>query len=137
MIAFASYAESGMELEDLAAEQFCYLTTIGRVTGRPHTIEIWFALEGRTAYLLSGGGRRSDWVRNLIHTPEVTLRLGAETVSGRARVVSDTSEDERARGLVHDKYRLGYGGDLTRWRRSSLPVAVDLADPAPRTSATT
>ncbi len=121
-----------MELEDLAAEQFCYLTTTGRVTGRPHTIEIWFALEGRTAYLLSGGGRRSDWVRNLIHKPEVTLRLGDETFPGRARIVSDPSEDERARGLVHDKYRLGYGGDLTRWRRSSLPVAVDLADPAPR-----
>jgi hypothetical protein len=30
---------------DLADEEFCYLTTTGRVTGRPHEIEIWFALE--------------------------------------------------------------------------------------------
>ncbi len=26
---------------ELDAEQFCYLTTIGRVTGRPHEIENW------------------------------------------------------------------------------------------------
>ena len=29
----------------LAGETYCYLTTTGRVTGKPHTIEIWFALE--------------------------------------------------------------------------------------------
>jgi hypothetical protein len=34
--------------------------------------------------------------------------------------------DERARALVDDKYARGYGGELSRWRRSALPVAVDL-----------
>jgi hypothetical protein len=38
----------------LGEEDFCYLTTVGRVTGRPHTIEIWFAREGSTLYMLSG-----------------------------------------------------------------------------------
>ena len=38
----------------LGEEAFCYLTTVGRVTGRPHTIEIWFAREGSTVYMLSG-----------------------------------------------------------------------------------
>lgn len=112
--------------EALAAEEYCYLTTTGRVSGRTHTIEIWFALEGRTLYLLSGGGDRSDWVRNLIAVPEVTVRLGDETFPGRARIVSTPAEDERARTLVHDKYRAGYGGDLSGWRRRSLPVAVDI-----------
>ena len=31
---------------DLAAEQFCYLTTTGRTSGEPRTIEIWFGTEG-------------------------------------------------------------------------------------------
>ena len=43
----------------LKDEDFCYLTTRGRVTGRPHEIEIWFAVDGDTVYLLSGGGDRS------------------------------------------------------------------------------
>jgi deazaflavin-dependent oxidoreductase (nitroreductase family) len=111
-----------------ADEPFCYLTTRGRVSGRPHRIEIWFALDGPTLYLLSGGQDRSDWVRNVRKTPEVTVELGADVFAGRARMVADAAEDERARALVHDKYAGGYGGDLTRWRRSALPVAIDLRE---------
>ncbi len=110
----------------LSGEAFCYLTTTGRVSGRPHTIEIWFALDGRTLYMLSGGGRRSDWVLNLTLAPDVSVRIGGRTFKGRARIVTDPSEEERARNLVHDKYRAGYGGDLSGWRETALPVAVDL-----------
>lgn len=107
---------------------FCYLVTRGRVSRRPHRIEIWFALDGDTLYLLSGGRDRSDWVKNLRATPDVTVELGNAVYAGRARIVDDAAEDERARALVHDKYARGYGGDLSRWRRSALPVAVDLDD---------
>jgi deazaflavin-dependent oxidoreductase (nitroreductase family) len=121
-------------MDQRADAQFCYLTTTGRVSGRPHTIEIWFARHGRTLYLLSGGGDRSDWVRNLRRHPEVTVRLGrrdAAELAGRARVVEPGSdEDELARRLVVAKYQSTYGGDLSGWRRSALPVAVDLALPA-------
>ena len=121
-------------MDDQGSQPFCYLTSTGRVSGRPHTIEIWFALEDHTLYLLSGGGDRSDWVRNLLARPEVTVRLGrrdADGLAGRARLVEAGSvEDELARRLVTAKYQPGYGGDLSGWRRSSLPVAVDLAPPA-------
>jgi deazaflavin-dependent oxidoreductase (nitroreductase family) len=110
----------------VATESFCYLTTTGRVSGRPHTIEIWFALEGPTLYLLSGGGDRSDWVRNLRSRPHVSVRIGDEHISGIARVVGDDGEGERARELLVRKYQPGYGGDLAEWRRTALPVAVDL-----------
>ncbi len=109
-----------------ADEQFCYVTTRGRVTGRLHRIEIWFVLEGGTLYILSGGRGRSDWVKNLRATPEVSVELGTGVFFGRARIVEDEAEDERARALVHDKYARSYRGDLTRWRRSALPIAVDL-----------
>ena len=79
-----------------ADEQYCYLTTSGRVTGRPHRIEIWFALEGDAVYLLSGGRDRSDWVKNLRKTPEVTVELGSSVFSGRARVVEDAAERGRS-----------------------------------------
>jgi deazaflavin-dependent oxidoreductase (nitroreductase family) len=118
-------------MDDQGEQPFCYLTTAGRVSGRPHTIEIWFALRGRTLYVLSGGADRSDWVRNLLVWPEVTVRIGrrdAPTLAARARVVDPGSdEDALARRLVTGKYQPGYGGDLSGWRRSSLPVAVDLA----------
>ena len=119
-------------MDDQGEPPFCYLTTLGRVSGRPHTIEIWFARQGRTLYLLSGGGDRSDWVRNLLLWPEVTVRIGRRDTAelpGRARVVEPRSEeDELARHLVATKYQPSYGGDLSGWRRSALPIAVDLLD---------
>ena len=64
----------------IADLDYCYLTTTGRRSGEPHRIEIWFALADGTVYLLSGGGERSDWVKNLMASPEVVLEIGdAET----------------------------------------------------------
>lgn len=108
-----------------ADEDYCYLTTTGRVSGQPREIEIWFGLGERTLYMLSGGDERSNWVRNLLREPAVTVRIGEVTRPGRARVVEDPGEDERARRLVFDKYAARYSGDLENWRRTALPVAVD------------
>ena len=110
-------------------EQYCYLTTTGRVTGQLHRIEIWFAIDQDTLYMLSGGRDRSDWVKNLRRDPVVTVEIGAGKFQGQARVVTDPTESERARALVHDKYAPGYRGDLTSWRHRSLPIAVDLERP--------
>jgi deazaflavin-dependent oxidoreductase (nitroreductase family) len=110
----------------LAAEQYCYLTTRGRVTGRPHRIEIWFAIDGDTLYMLSGGGTRSDWVKNLSLTSAVSVEVGSDRFEGQARIVIDPLEGELARTLLYDKYSGSYRGDLSYWRRFTLPVAVDL-----------
>jgi deazaflavin-dependent oxidoreductase (nitroreductase family) len=108
---------------------FCYLTTTGRRSGLPRTIEIWFALEGDVLYMLSGGGDQSSWVKNLQQDPTVRVRLGSRTRSGRARIVDDGDEDARARRLLAAKYQ-GWreGKRLSGWARTSLPVAVDLED---------
>jgi deazaflavin-dependent oxidoreductase (nitroreductase family) len=114
------------ELVAAADDDYCYLTTRGRVSGRPHEIEIWFALDGRTLYLLSGGGERSDWVQNLRAEPAVTVRLRDTTYAGTARAVDGGEESERGRGLVFEKYQPRYSGSLERWRRESLLVALDV-----------
>ena len=116
------------DLRALAGESFCYLTTTGRVTGRAHEIEMWFGVgpEGRTLYMLAGGGDRSDWVKNLRRDPRVTVRVADGRMEGRARVVGDPAEDELARRLLVEKYKSS-PGSLANWGRTALPVAVDLA----------
>jgi deazaflavin-dependent oxidoreductase (nitroreductase family) len=116
-------------------EQFCYLTTTGRVSGRAHEIEIWFALaEGdRTLYLLAGGAHASDWVRNLAADPTATVVVGGVAVAVHGRVITDAREARLARDIVFAKYQPAYGSDLTEWRERALPVALDLvagAEPA-------
>jgi deazaflavin-dependent oxidoreductase (nitroreductase family) len=111
----------------VADESFCYLTTSGRRTGRPHTIEIWFGAAGQTLYLLSGGGNRSDWVRNLRTDPAVTVRVGQTTWDATARVVTDPDEHALARRLLAAKYQ-GWREvrPFSRWAATALPVALDL-----------
>ena len=113
-------------MDHLADEDYCYLTTTGRVTGRPHEIEIWFSLQNSTLYMLSGAGDRSDWVKNLRHIPEATVRIADSKFRGRGRIVEEAEEEKLARRLLFEKYQPRTGGDLSRWRRSALPVAVDL-----------
>ena len=114
--------------ERLADNDFAYLTTTGRRTGKEHTIEIWFALHEGRIYMLSGGGDRADWIRNLRKTPRIRLRIGTRTVTGAARVVrGGTKEDERARELLDGKYQ-GWraGRRLSSWARNALPIAIEL-----------
>ncbi|HSM70153.1 MAG TPA: nitroreductase family deazaflavin-dependent oxidoreductase [Anaerolineales bacterium] len=114
-------------LPSLAEESYCYLTTIGRVSGNPHEIEIWFGARGNTLYLLSGGMDKSDWVKNLLKTPAVTVRVGKQTFKATARLVEDKQEEMMARNLLADKYNeRNLNGSLGRWARSALPVAIDL-----------
>ena len=109
-----------------AGEPYAHLTTIGRRTGRPHRIEIWFATKDGRVYLLSGGRERADWVRNLQANPRVTVELGDETHAGAARVLrAGAAEDRRARELLVDKYR--EGDELDEWGRTALPVVIEFS----------
>ncbi len=118
---------TGAGLEELTGEDFCYLTTTGRRSGNPHTIEIWFGTRDGTLYLLSGGGHRSDWVRNLEAGPEVRVRIADGEWQAIARVVTDEGEDQLARRLLASKYQ-GWreGARMSGWARTALPVALDV-----------
>ncbi|MBV9664057.1 MAG: nitroreductase family deazaflavin-dependent oxidoreductase [Actinobacteria bacterium] len=112
----------------VAEEMFCYLTTTGRRTGTPHTIEIWFGREReQTIYLMAGARDRSDWVRNLMAEPRVSVRIGDDEIHATARVLDpdrDADEDALARRLLLAKYQKGE--ELAGWGRGALPVALDL-----------
>ena len=113
-------------LQQFAEADFCYLTTTGRISGRPHTIEIWFALHEHTLYILAGGREKSDWVKNILRHDAVQVKINGTSFTGNGRVVTDAAEDALARRIVFEKYTPRDSDDLTDWSRTSLPVAVDL-----------
>jgi len=82
----------------------CDVTTTGRRSGRPHRIEIWFAVGGDAVYLISGNGETADWYRNLVADPSVSVDLGGETRVGTARVVTDPDERRRMGEVLGAKY---------------------------------
>ena len=100
---------------------------MGRRSGNPHTIEIWFAMGPQRIFMLAGGGHRADWVRNILADPEVEVRMGGERRRGFGRVVDDPEEEALARRLLAEKYQ-GWreGTQMSEWARTALPVAIDL-----------
>lgn len=110
-------------LIDRAATTFAYLTTTGRLTGDPHRIEIWFGVTDGRIFLMSGGRDRSDWVKNLIASPTVSIEIDGEVRDGIARVIQpDEPEDAIARQLLVAKYQKT--DELQNWKRDALPVII-------------
>ena len=64
---------SSATLEGLAGKQALHLTTIGRVTGQPREIEIWFIICREKFYLFSEHGEASRWVKNIRRSANVSV----------------------------------------------------------------
>lgn len=101
--------------------QFLYLTTRGRRTGNPHTIEIWF-VEHAGKYYLCSERASSHWVQNLGRDPKVTFEVGKQRYDGTARLV-DWKKEETLGETATAKMKAKYG-----WSSRTL---VELT-PAPR-----
>lgn len=120
-------ADVNETLAELAEEQYCYLATTGRVSGLPREIEIWFGVKGSTIYMLSGGRDRSNWVRNILRNPEVSVRIAGKVFSGTGRAVDEgIEEDAMARKMLVAKYEPGHDGSLENWGKTALPMAIDV-----------
>ncbi|MEU1881445.1 nitroreductase/quinone reductase family protein [Streptosporangium sp. NPDC020072] len=77
-------------------ERIIDITTLGRRTGRPHRIEIFFYRAAGATYLCSGAGRAAtDWHANLLANPNFTFHLKNGTradLPARATPVTDPAE---------------------------------------------
>ena len=120
-----SVADAAEVLDTHRADAVCYLQTVGRTSGQPRTIEIWFATDGERLFLLSGGRDRAHWVRNLRANPRVRIRLGGRSLDGTARIIEGQERDQAAREMLAAKYQ-GWvpGRPLSAWASTSLPVEV-------------
>jgi len=111
--------------EDLEQHDFAYLTTSGRVSGKPHRVEIWFAIVDGSLWVNSGGGRASDWVRNLIVNPNLVVEVGDEQWSATATLV-DESSAHPARERLAERYQgWSQGNPLSEWASTSLLIRIE------------
>ncbi len=98
-----------------AEPQYLYLTTIGRKSGKPHSIEIWFVEREGRYYAVSEAGEQSDWVQNIASQPEVSFSIGsrdAPLINGTGRLLEPAQQPEltaEVSGLMQSKYDWGEG----------------------------
>ena len=85
-------------IERLAATKTIDFTTIGRRSGEPARIEIWwFRVEDR--FIISGTPGVRDWVANVLDNPSVVVHTDDGDFPGTAQVVDD--REFRRRFFLH------------------------------------
>jgi deazaflavin-dependent oxidoreductase (nitroreductase family) len=80
----------------------CDITTMGRRSGAPRRIEIWYFVVGGAVYLTGTPGQR-DWYANLAADPRLTFHVkeGARAdLPATARLIDDPGERRRVMGAV-------------------------------------
>ncbi len=75
-------------IDQLAATRTVDLTTIGRRSGLPARIEIWwFHVDDR--FVITGTPGKRDWFANVLANPTVTIHAPFGDFAGQAVVVED------------------------------------------------
>lgn len=98
--------------DDGADTQYLYLTTVGRITGEPRQIEIWFVQCEGKFYVLAEHFHKAQWVRNIARNPLVHVRVGDREFDATARAIDEQSEPEiwqTVQRLSLEKYGWGDG----------------------------
>lgn len=104
------------------------ITTLGRRTGEPRRIEIWFYRVDGKIYLTGSPGKR-DWYANLLANPEFTFHLKHSVqadLPARARPV--TARAERRSILAPIVERHSHPDELQDWVERSPLMEVTLLD---------
>ena len=100
-----------MQVPDLGREQYLYLTTRGRKSGRPREIEIWFTQHEGCFYVIAEYDT-SHWIQNVRTHFEVRVRVGGKNFAARAHVLSAEADGDllrKVQELSRKKYGWGEG----------------------------
>ena len=89
--------------ESVDREKFAYLTTIGRKSGKPHVVELWFSIASGKIFL-SHEGEYTDWMRNIERDSHVGIRIAGLDVEADAKIVKDGESKELGKKSLYEKY---------------------------------
>jgi HSP20 family protein len=100
------------------------LTVTGRVSGRKISQPVWFVQEGDVLYLLPVKGSDSEWFKNVLKNPAITLTARRVSLTREAMPVTDPAKV----GEIVEKFRAKYGaGDVSKYySKFDVAVAVPL-----------
>ena len=100
----------------LAARRELLLTTTGRKSGLPRTTPLNFIMVDGAYVVAAGWGTHSDWYRNLLANPEVTVQVGKRRFAARAHLVEEPEAQKELVGqLVRRSWHLSKPPRPVRW----------------------
>lgn len=113
--------------ESLRRASYIDLTTTGRKSGEPRTVELSFALKGNEVLCLAGDGGKVQWYQNVLADSKVAIRAGNLSLRGRA--VKSISHPKKLARDILALFREKYGSAYVRdWYQGTdrAPVRIKL-----------
>lgn len=102
------------------------ITTIGRKSGQPRKIEIWFHNVDGQIYITGTPGTR-DWYANMVENHDITFHLKQSTQADIPATVEPITEPEARWPILKQiTSRVGHADDIDRWMTDSPLVRVHL-----------
>jgi deazaflavin-dependent oxidoreductase (nitroreductase family) len=98
------------------------ITVTGRKSSRSHTNPVWFVQEGETLFLLPVKGSDSDWYKNVLKTPTISVAANGVEWNAKAKPITDAT---RVQEIV-SKFRARYGTDQVKKYYSKFDVGVEV-----------
>jgi len=99
------------------------ITVIGRNTGKPITLPVWFVHENGTLWLLPVNGSKTQWYQNLQKNPAITIKVGKEERTLNAQVLKTATSVGNVIQSFQQKYKPEM---IAKYYPGPLDVAVKL-----------
>ena len=98
------------------------ITVTGRKSGKNISFPVWFVRQQDRLYLLPVRGSDTQWYRNVLQTPVITIAARGTTAGVKAQPITDP----RRIGDIANQFRKKYGaGDVEKYY-SKFDVALEL-----------
>jgi deazaflavin-dependent oxidoreductase (nitroreductase family) len=98
------------------------ITVTGRQSGQQISLPVWFVHEGDTLYLLPVRGSDSQWYKNILRKPSMTISAGETKITATPKPITDPV---KVREVV-EKFRAKYGAADVQRYYSKFDVAVEV-----------
>jgi deazaflavin-dependent oxidoreductase (nitroreductase family) len=98
------------------------ITVTGRQSGQQISLPVWFVHEGDTLYLLPVKGSDSQWYKNILRKPSMTISARGTKITANPKPITDPA---KVREVV-EKFRAKYGAADVQRYYSKFDVAVEV-----------
>jgi hypothetical protein len=105
----------------LASTEELEITVTGRNSGRKISFPVWFVLESETLYLLTVKGSASNWYKNILRNPTMTISARGMEITVNVKPITDPPTVRE----VVEKFRAKYGTANIQRYYSKFDVAVE------------
>jgi hypothetical protein len=101
------------------------ITVTGRKSGKNISLPVWFVRQQDHLYLLPVRGSDTQWYRNVLQTPVLTIGAKGTSAGVKAQFINDSKRI----GNIADQFRKKYGAGEVKKYYSKFDVALEIELP--------